>query len=111
MALRGTGCKPERTPTTSSRAVGSLSSAYFSGAALQALGAKTVFGISSILPLLVTAAAVFVDEPRLEEAPDEADADEASSQIEVAKAQVAQLAAVMASRTQGSPCRTGRLHT
>ena len=87
----------------SSRAVGSLSSAYFSGAALQALGAKTVFGISSILPLLVTAAAVFVDEPRLEEAPDEADADEASSQIEVAKAQVALLWSALSRREIWQP--------
>ena len=87
----------------SSRAVGSLSSAYFSGAALQALGAKTVFGISSILPLLVTAAAVFVDEPRLEEAPDEADADEASSQLEVAKAQVALLWSALSRREIWQP--------
>ena len=88
----------------SSRAVGSLSSAYFSGAALQALGAKTVFGISSILPLLVTAAAVFVDEPRVEEAPDEADADdEASSQLEVAKAQVALLWSALSRREIWQP--------
>ena len=45
-----------------SAAVGGLLSAYFSGSLLEIMGAQKVFTISSILPLLVAAIALAIDE-------------------------------------------------
>ena len=45
-----------------SAAVGGLASAYFSGSLVQDYGARYVFGVTALLPLLVSGTALLVNE-------------------------------------------------
>jgi len=45
-----------------SSALGSVASAYFSGALVEAWGPRSVFGLTAVFPLVVSAAAALIDE-------------------------------------------------
>ncbi|KAF8060466.1 folate-biopterin transporter 1 [Scenedesmus sp. PABB004] len=48
-----------------SSAVGGIASAYFSGSLVQAYGSQAVFGLTAVFPLIVSAAALLIDEQRV----------------------------------------------
>ncbi|WIA35154.1 hypothetical protein OEZ86_003626 [Tetradesmus obliquus] len=48
-----------------SSAVGGIASAYFSGSLVQDYGAHTVFAVTAVFPLIVSASALLIDEQRI----------------------------------------------
>jgi hypothetical protein len=48
-----------------SSAVGGIASAYFSGSLVQEYGSHTVFAVTAIFPLVVSASALLIDEQRV----------------------------------------------
>lgn len=47
-----------------SASLGGIASAYFSGALLERMTTREVFSLTTYLPLLITACAIFIDERR-----------------------------------------------
>jgi hypothetical protein len=52
-----------------SSAVGGIASAYFSGSLVQEYGSHTVFAVTAIFPLVVSASALLIDEQRVSQTP------------------------------------------
>jgi hypothetical protein len=52
-----------------SSAVGGIASAYFSGSLVQDYGSHTVFAVTAVFPLIVSASALLIDEQRISKAP------------------------------------------
>ncbi|CAE8584243.1 unnamed protein product, partial [Polarella glacialis] len=61
------------------RGVGAILSAYFSGALLETLGVRPIFTLTAVLPLLVVAAAVLIQEPQAAPAGPEGSAKQSTS--------------------------------
>jgi hypothetical protein len=62
-----------------SSAVGGIASAYFSGSLVQDYGSHTVFAVTAIFPLIVSASALLIDEQRVSQTPAAAPAGAGSS--------------------------------
>ncbi|GBF96737.1 folate-biopterin transporter chloroplastic [Raphidocelis subcapitata] len=81
-----------------SSAVGGIASAYFSGSLVQAWGVHPVFAVTAAFPLLVSVAALLIDEPRAAAPPPRARGASDAPSPAPARASLAASAAALAPR-------------